>query len=307
MNLDRFHKAQKGHSGYDQAKMELQNGRKTSHWIWYIFPQLKSLGYSENAKYYGIADLNEACNYLKDPVLFDRYHQMVQLVEQQIQKIPLTTLMGGDTDARKLMSSLTLFRHAASHLNALQGQTSHNYNNLEQRCAHILSIASNQGYQPCQKTLAVLNRSAKPTTSEITGTFFKEKKIPAHLELPFNSSGSKASIIRELADYKNLRKNEWAFHYNVLGVVSALYFIQDMLLGTDHFNAKSRETKISAASKLEHLLDPSHIGTTPFTESERKALKDGRLGAIVGKHGGLEQLMNTIKEDQPSSSADFKM
>jgi uncharacterized protein (DUF1810 family) len=315
MSLDRFHKAQKGHSGYSQAKIEIQNGRKTSHWIWYIFPQLKSLGYSENAKFYGISDLNEACEYLKDPVLFKRYHQMVQLVEQQLQRIPLVTLMGGDTDAKKLMSSLTLFRQATSHLNSLQGKNNHDIKDLEQRCTHILKISANQNYQPCHKTLSILSHSAKPSapqktgTPEVPGSFFKEKKTPTD-KAQVNTPRPNSSIIKELTRYQNIRKNEWGFHYNFLGIISALYFIQDMLSGTDHFNSKSREIKISAASKLEQLMTPSHAGPITFSESEKKALKDGRLGAIVSKHGGLEQLMNasSMKQANPaSSSTDFQL
>lgn len=315
MSLDRFHKAQKGHYGYNQAKMEIQSGRKTSHWIWYIFPQLKSLGYSENAKFFGISDLNEACEYLKDPVLFKRYHQMVQLVEQQLQRIPLVTLMGGDTDAKKLMSSLTLFRQAASHLNAIQGKNNHDIKDLGQRCSHILKISASQNYQPCHKTSSILSRSAKPSapqknaTPEVSGSFFKEKRKPADRAL-VNSSRPNSSIIKELAEYQNIRRNEWGFHYNFLGVISALYFIQDMLTGTDHFNSKSREIKISAASKLEQLMAPSHTGPITFTASEKKALKDGRLGAIVSKHGGLEKLMNasSMKLENPaSSSTDFQI
>ncbi|WP_299590136.1 DUF1810 family protein [Mucilaginibacter sp.] len=63
---------------YSQALSEIRNGRKRSHWIWFVFPQLKGLGYSHNAIYYGIDDLQEAQDYLQHPILgqtIDRDHE----------------------------------------------------------------------------------------------------------------------------------------------------------------------------------------------------------------------------------------
>ena len=64
-SLERFLKAQE--SSYPQALEEIRNGRKQTHWIWYIFPQLRGLGHSYNANFYGIADLEEARRYLNHP------------------------------------------------------------------------------------------------------------------------------------------------------------------------------------------------------------------------------------------------
>ncbi len=69
MSLERFHEAQARRSaGYDTALAEIRRGRKTSHWIWYIFPQLAGLGRSSMAENYAIRDLAEACEYLRDPL-----------------------------------------------------------------------------------------------------------------------------------------------------------------------------------------------------------------------------------------------
>ena len=65
--LERFLIAQE--HGYFQALTELCSGKKTSHWIWYIFPQLKGLGHSYNSNYYGIEGKEEAVEYLNHPVL----------------------------------------------------------------------------------------------------------------------------------------------------------------------------------------------------------------------------------------------
>lgn len=111
---------------YQKAYREIAAGMKTSHWIWYIFPQLKSLGYSSTAKEYGISDFNEACDYLRDPILFTRYYDMVKLVADKLAEgIDVLTLMGSDTDAKKLASSLTLFQLAAQKLAESEKNPSH--------------------------------------------------------------------------------------------------------------------------------------------------------------------------------------
>lgn len=73
-NLTRFVEAQE--YSYVDALKEIQNGRKESHWIWYIFPQLKQLGQSSTAKYYGIESIEEATEYLKHPVLGERLREI---------------------------------------------------------------------------------------------------------------------------------------------------------------------------------------------------------------------------------------
>ena len=79
MSLARFHNAQAGPFGYDMALAEIRRGRKTNHWIWYIFPQLAGLGRSAAARAYALHDLAEASAYLCDPLLRalprDRQHR----------------------------------------------------------------------------------------------------------------------------------------------------------------------------------------------------------------------------------------
>ena len=73
-NLQRFLDAQQG--DYEHALTEIRNGRKYSHWIWYIFPQLKGLGMSYNSQYYGISGKEEAEAYLAHPVLGERLREI---------------------------------------------------------------------------------------------------------------------------------------------------------------------------------------------------------------------------------------
>jgi len=108
-NLQRFIDAQ--HGLYAQAQTELAAGRKTSHWMWFIFPQIKGLGHSATAQKYAISSLGEAKAYLDHPVLGARLRDCTRLV---------TSLSGlsvedifGYPDHLKFHSSMSLFAHAS--------------------------------------------------------------------------------------------------------------------------------------------------------------------------------------------------
>ena len=92
---------------YEIALAELQAGRKTSHWIWHVFPQLETLGYSERAKFFGISGIEEARAYMNHTVLGPRYLKGVAAIMKH-QSQPIEAVMGGDVDAKKFRSSLTL-------------------------------------------------------------------------------------------------------------------------------------------------------------------------------------------------------
>ena len=104
-DLSRFRNAQE-HS-YAAALSEIQSGRKKSHWMWFIFPQLRGLGHSYMAFHYGIVDLDEAEAYLADPVLGGRLLE----ISRALLSLPehnATAVMGSPDDL-KLRSSMTLF------------------------------------------------------------------------------------------------------------------------------------------------------------------------------------------------------
>ena len=107
-DLTRFHDAQD--QTFDTALAELSAGQKRSHWMWFIFPQLRSLGRSTTARYYGLEGLDEARAYLADPVLGDRLRQAARAVLTHPGR-DATEIMGG-IDALKLRSSATLFKAA---------------------------------------------------------------------------------------------------------------------------------------------------------------------------------------------------
>lgn len=105
MNMERFLVAQE--RDYEIALSEIRNGRKKSHWMWYIFPQIQGLGYSSTAQFYAIKDRDEAVAYLQHPVLGKR---LVEITEALIElKENNATDVMGYPDDLKLKSSMTLF------------------------------------------------------------------------------------------------------------------------------------------------------------------------------------------------------
>ena len=97
---------------YQQVVEELVNGRKETHWMWFIFPQLAGLGRSGMAQHYAVRDLDQARRYLADSILGQRLRHVVRLIMDQKGKSALEIL--GSPDDLKLRSCLTLFREAAS-------------------------------------------------------------------------------------------------------------------------------------------------------------------------------------------------
>jgi len=109
MDAQKFLKAQD--ADYERALTEIRNGHKQSCWIWYIFPQLKALGRSATAIYYGLENLDDAKDYLAEPVLRERLLEITQALLDLDDDNPVS-VMGWDVDALKLRSSMTLFREA---------------------------------------------------------------------------------------------------------------------------------------------------------------------------------------------------
>lgn len=111
--LQRFVDAQNEGNTYERALAELRAGRKRSHWIWFVFPQIAGLGRSPTAVAYAISSLSEASAYLAHPVLGPRLLQCTRALTQ-IAAASAGEILG-DIDAMKLRSSMTLFAHAAPH------------------------------------------------------------------------------------------------------------------------------------------------------------------------------------------------
>lgn len=104
-SLERFVKAQE--NMYQIALIEIQRGYKVSHWMWYIFPQIRGLGSSRSSYVYGISGLNEAKEYLNHPLLYQRLCEICNAL--LVHKNKSAYRIFGSIDSMKLHSSMTLF------------------------------------------------------------------------------------------------------------------------------------------------------------------------------------------------------
>ena len=123
-NLQRFVDAQ-ANRVYEQALAELRDGRKRSHWMWFIFPQHVDLGRSPTAKRYGLSGIEEAAEYLTHPLLGERLIACCAAILPHLRKGIGVVAIFGDIDAMKLGSSMEIFAAADPH---------------EQRFAEILGL-----------------------------------------------------------------------------------------------------------------------------------------------------------------------
>jgi uncharacterized protein (DUF1810 family) len=159
--LDRFKSAQgSSHAGYEVALREIRAGRKRSHWIWYVFPQLSGMGSSSMSRTYAIDGVAEATEFLRDSELRSRLRTIAEALAEQLRseaKPALSHVMGSEIDANKIVSSMTLFGHVAKELNTTE--PSSDLEAIAGAAEEILRVAATQGYPPCAHTLRVLQQS----------------------------------------------------------------------------------------------------------------------------------------------------
>jgi uncharacterized protein (DUF1810 family) len=110
-NLQRFVEAQDDAAIYARALAELREGRKRSHWIWFVFPQIAGLGSSPISQAYAIRSLDEARAYLAHPTLGPRFHESTEALLANPPSLTAEEILGG-IDAIKVRSSITLFTKA---------------------------------------------------------------------------------------------------------------------------------------------------------------------------------------------------
>jgi uncharacterized protein (DUF1810 family) len=123
-DLERFVRAQDARGTYESALAELRAGRKTGHWIWFVFPQIAGLGVSEMSRRYAISSADEARAYLAHPILGPRLEASARAL-LELEDATATEILG-PLDAMKLRSSMTLFAGAAPE-NALFRSVLHRY------------------------------------------------------------------------------------------------------------------------------------------------------------------------------------
>jgi uncharacterized protein (DUF1810 family) len=110
-DLERFVIAQNAGGTYERALAELKSGRKQSHWMWFVFPQVAGLGHSPTARRFAISSLDEAVAYVRHPVLGPRLTECAAVLAETSNRTAQQIFGGIDT--LKLQSSMTLFRRAA--------------------------------------------------------------------------------------------------------------------------------------------------------------------------------------------------
>jgi uncharacterized protein (DUF1810 family) len=133
---------------------EIRQGRKRSHWIWYVFPQLSGLGQSPASISYGLHGIAEATEYLRDPILRSRLLTIASAVAEQVGHpgtVSLSQLMGSAIDATKLVSSMTLFGNLAKRLTG--AEPADDFVAIGRVADEILRVARAEGYPPCQFTI----------------------------------------------------------------------------------------------------------------------------------------------------------
>jgi uncharacterized protein (DUF1810 family) len=111
-NLDRFVAAQSG-GVYEQALAELSAGRKSSHWMWFIFPQHRDLGRSAIAKFYGLSGIEEATAYSNHSLLGERLRECCRVILPHL-RVEAAEVILGPIDALKLRSSMAIFGEATA-------------------------------------------------------------------------------------------------------------------------------------------------------------------------------------------------
>lgn len=150
IDLERFLEPVREH--LDDVVEELTAGRKRTHWMWFVFPQLRTLGRSEMARRYGLADLDEARRFVVHAELGPTYERLVAIVHDVVARQGLFVHdVFGSPDDVKLVSSLTLFRAAAEHEGRIE---------LADRCRELLEAAERQGLLRCSVTIAALGAAA---------------------------------------------------------------------------------------------------------------------------------------------------
>ena len=140
------------HGDHARALAEIRDGRKTTHWMWYVFPQIAGLGGSSVSRRYAIGDLDEAREFLTHPILGPDYVGIVGEVWHQVveRDVRIHALFGSPDDA-KLVSSLTLFAGVARRLDEPMLAT------FVALADEILRVASAQGLGPCAVSEAFLD------------------------------------------------------------------------------------------------------------------------------------------------------
>lgn len=201
-NLNRFIEAQNvsGYSGYENAIEEIRRGKKLNHWIWYIFPQLKSL--CQNSTYdkkYGISDLEEAKAYLNNSILRNRFDEACEVLLRHEGKT--ATDIFGVKDSLRVRSSLTLFYLASR--DSLYKQVLDKY----------------YKGNPCRDTLYALNMEMPETSNLTDGEDSVKHEIPIQRTRPVQPT-KRNNHKRNVGQRKSKVKKKIILTVGIIGLIS---------------------------------------------------------------------------------------
>lgn len=146
-DLSRFLAPQK--DNFERAKLEIIAGKKQSHWMWYIFPQIAGLGFSETTKFYEIKSMSEAKAFLLHPVLGERLLELTRILNEKHFQKSVREIFGSP-DELKFQSSLTLFQKVV--------EKSPTLFSAEKYQIFFLALQQFFAKKPDSKTLAIIDR-----------------------------------------------------------------------------------------------------------------------------------------------------
>ena len=138
---------------YAIALAEIRAGRKQSHWIWYILPNLRGLGYSETARFYAIDGQAEALAYYQHPLLGARLSEVAEAIVTVLSAEQRLEGVFGDVDAKKTISCMTLFQIVGADPGV---QECPHHQRFQTAAQTILAAGDDQGLPRCVKTLTLL-------------------------------------------------------------------------------------------------------------------------------------------------------
>lgn len=286
-NLNRFIEAQNspGFAGYNNAIEEIRRGKKLSHWIWYVFPQLKSL--SQNSPYdkkFGIDNLEEAKAYLNNSILRKRLDDVCEILLKHEGK----TASGifGVTDSSRVRSSMTLFYLASN--NELYKQVLEKYYNG----------------RPCQNTLYALNMRM-PESS--TSSYSENSQKPKKSQNKKHQTGTRTQQFAGVSRQRSLKKRKMKkVAILVVGLVSVIALFGGMGYGVYSLFSGKEETPIIAETNPELTDSPNidlHLNVSVMT-SDKEAItfsdKDKYAMSLMASIGN-----NPIQLDSSTSKFSF--
>lgn len=263
-NLKRFVDAQEGEWGYETALEEMKAGRKRTHWMWYIFPQIKGLGRSYKAEYYGIKSLYEARQYMEYGKLGRRLREITHAVVLH-DTTPIEEIMGGRGDARKFRSSMTLFDIVCP--GECFERALEVFFDGERDMRTLAVVEKERAYLYGDSAFVQAGISGYYERGYFEGGVVESDEIPAEIKLPtvlgFILNGqSMADMVHHYLYHKDFS------HYRLSGVESRLEWYRNRLLNelVDGVNQSGQKVLQRVAQKLERT--DLELGSESDIESE---------------------------------------